>query len=216
MKAKRVGALLLSAVLTVSLLSGCSSRSQVTEDMIPTVTDLQEDSGEEVAEASVIGLSMNKSYVAELTRLDGDNTEKAKVSAKEIQVVLKATSLDKDLKVKIVNKATGKVITGTAFEVTVKDSENKTESYTDKDKDGIIYVKSMTPGKCKISMKASGGYAAPADITAYRRISRRTSRPISSIKQWTYPRRSRARARSTWPRRIPILPATTAQVRPRP
>ena len=39
MKAKRVGALLLSAVLTVSLLSGCSSRSQVTDDMIPTVTD---------------------------------------------------------------------------------------------------------------------------------------------------------------------------------
>lgn len=166
MKAKRLGALLLSAVLTVSLLSGCSSRSQVTEDMIPTVTDLQEDSGEEAAEASVIELSMNKSYVAELTRLDGDNTEKAKVSAKEIQVVLKATSLDKDLKVQIVNKATGKVITGTAFEVTVKDSENKTENYTDKDKDGIIYVKSMTPGKCKISMKASGGYAAPADITA--------------------------------------------------
>ncbi len=166
MKAKRVGALLLSAVLTVSLLSGCSSRSQVTEDMIPTVTDLQEDSGEEAAEASVIGLSMNKSYVAELTRLDGDNTEKAKVSAKEIQVVLKATSLDKDLKVQIINKATGKVITGTAFEVTVKDSENKTENYTDKDKDGIIYVKSMTPGKCTISMKASGSYAAPADITA--------------------------------------------------
>ena len=50
MKAKRVGALLLSAVLTVSLLSGCSSRSQVTEDMIPTVTDLQEDSGEEAAD----------------------------------------------------------------------------------------------------------------------------------------------------------------------
>ena len=45
MKAKRVGALLLSAVLTVSLLSGCSSRSQVTEDMIPTVTDLQRRSG---------------------------------------------------------------------------------------------------------------------------------------------------------------------------
>ena len=104
MKAKRVGALLLSAVLTVSLLGGCSSRSQVTEDMIPTVTDLQEDSGEEVAEASVIGLSMNKSYVAELTRLDGDNTEMASVDAKEVPVVLKATSIAKDLKVKIVNK----------------------------------------------------------------------------------------------------------------
>ena len=166
MKAKRVGALLLSAVLTVSLLGGCSSRTQVSEDMIPTVTDLQQDSGEETAEASVIGLTMNKSYVAELTRLDGDNTQMAKVDAKEIPVVLKATSLDKDLKIQIVNQKTGKVITGTAFEVTVTDSAKKTESYTDKDKDGIIYVKSMKPGKCTVSMKASGGYSVPTDITA--------------------------------------------------
>ena len=166
MKAKRVGALLLSAVLTVSLLGGCSSRTQVSEDMIPTVTDLQQDSEEETAEASVIGLTMNKSYVAELTRLDGDNTQMAKVDAKEIPVVLKATSLDKDLKIQIVNQKTGKVITGTAFEVTVTDSAKKTESYTDKDKDGIIYVKSMKPGKCTVSMKASGGYSVPADITA--------------------------------------------------
>ena len=166
MKAKRVGALLLSAVLTVSLLGGCSSRTQVSEDMIPTVTDLQQDSGEETAEANVIGLTMNKSYVAELTRLDGDNTQMAKVDAKEIPVVLKATSLDKDLKIQIVNQKTGKVIIGTAFEVTVTDSAKKTESYTDKDKDGIIYVKSMKPGKCTVSMKASGGYSVPTDITA--------------------------------------------------
>ena len=166
MKAKRVGALLLSAVLTVSLLGGCSSRTQVSEDMIPTVTDLQQDSEEETAEASVIGLTMNKSYVAELTRLDGDNTQMAKVDAKEIPVVLKATSLDKDLKIQIVNQKTGKVITGTAFEVTVTDSAKKTESYTDKDTDGIIYVKSMKPGKCTVSMKASGGYSVPTDITA--------------------------------------------------
>ncbi len=58
------------------------------------------------------------------------------------------------------------MITGTAFEVTVTDSAKKSENYTDKDKDGIVYVKSMTPGKCTISMKASGSYAAPADITA--------------------------------------------------
>ena len=35
MKGKRVGALLLSVVLTMSLLGGCGSRSQITEDMIP-------------------------------------------------------------------------------------------------------------------------------------------------------------------------------------
>lgn len=166
MKAKRVGALLLSVVLSASLLGGCGSGTKVSEDMIPTVTNLQEETEDETAVASVVGLSMNKSYVAEVTRLDGDNTETATVAAKEIQVVLKATSMDKDLKVQIVNKSTGKVITGTAFEVTVKDSANKSENYKDSDKDGIIYVKSMTPGKCTISMKASGGYAAPADITA--------------------------------------------------
>ena len=163
MKRKRVGALLLSMLLTVSLLGGCGSGNEITEAMIPTVTDLQ---AEGEAQASVIGLAMNKSYVAELTRLDGDNTQMASVDEKEVPVVLKATSVDKDLKVKIVNERNGKVITGTAFEVSVTDSAKKTKSYTDSDKDGIIYIKSMEPGKCTVSMKASGGYAAPKDITA--------------------------------------------------
>ena len=163
MKRKRVGALLLSMLLTVSLLGGCGSGNEITEAMIPTVTDLQ---AEGEAQASVIGLAMNKSYVAELTRLDGDNTQMASVDEKEVPVVLKATSVDKDLKVKIVNERNGKVITGTAFEVSVTDSAKKTKDYTDSDKDGIIYIKSMEPGKCTISMKASGSYAAPKDITA--------------------------------------------------
>ena len=163
MRGKRLGAMLLSVILTASLLGGCGSGSQVTEDMIPAVTDLRADEG---AEASVIGLAMNKSYVAELTRLDGDNTQAAVVEEKEIPVVLKATSVDKDLKVKIVNQKNDKVITGTAFEVSVTDSASKTKSYTDSDKDGIIYIESMEPGKCTISMKASGGYSAASDITA--------------------------------------------------
>ena len=125
MRGKRLGAMLLSVILTASLLGGCGSSSQVTEDMIPAVTDLRADEG---AEASVIGLAMNKSYVAELTRLDGDNTQTAVVEEKEIPVVLKATSVDKDLKVKIVNQKNDKVITGTAFEVSVTASASKTKS----------------------------------------------------------------------------------------
>ena len=161
MKGKRMGALLLSMILTASLLGGCST-AQVTEDMIPAVTDLRA----EKTAASAVGLAMNKSYMAELTRLDGDNTQMAVVDEKEVTVVLKATSVDKDLKVKIVNERNDKVITGTAFEVSVTDSANKTKEYTDSDKDGIIYISSMEPGTCKISMKSSGGYAAASDITA--------------------------------------------------
>lgn len=167
MKKTRVWALLLSFGMMGSLLGGCASRAKVTEDMIPTVTDLRmnEDVAEETA-AGVISLAMNKSYVAELTRLDGDNTQMATVDEKQIPVVLKATSVDKDLKVKIVNQKNDKVITGTKFEVTITDSAKNAKTYTDDDKDGIIYVKSMEPGKCKISMKSSGSYSAPADITA--------------------------------------------------
>lgn len=157
--------MLLTAVLTVTLLGGCTSANRVTEDMVPTVTDLRDGQPEET-QADVMELAMNKSYVAELTRLDGDNTQTAAVDEKEIPVVLKATSVDKDLKVKIVNQKNGKVITGTTFEVSVTDSAKNTKTYTDEDKDGVIYVKSMEPGKCRISMKASGAYSAPADITA--------------------------------------------------
>ena len=144
MKKKRVWALLLSVGMTVSLLGGCASRAKVTEDMIPTVTDLrQNDNVPEETVSDVISLAMNKSYVAELTRLDGDNTQMAAVDEKQIPVVLKATSVDKDLKVKIVNQKNDKVITGTKFEVTITDSAKNTKTYTDDDKDGIIYVKSM-------------------------------------------------------------------------
>lgn len=167
MKRKRMWGLLLSASMLVSLLGGCASRASVTEDMIPTVVDLGKD--EEIPqeeEASVISLAMNKSYMAELTRLDGDNTMMARVDAKEIPVVLKATSMDKDLKVKIVNRKNDRVITGTKFEVTVTDVNQQSKSYTDDDKDGIIYIKEMAPGKCTVSMKSAGGYGSPKDITA--------------------------------------------------
>lgn len=167
MKGKRFWAISFSAVLTVSMLSGCI-RPQVTDDMIPTVTDLGMNTTPAPVEeeANVMGLAMNKSYMAELTRLDGDNTQMATVDAKEIPVVLKATSMDKDLKVKIVNQKNDRVITGTVFEVTVTDSNKKTATYKDEDKDGIIYIKNMTPGNCTVSMKSSGGYSAPQDIKA--------------------------------------------------
>ena len=167
MKRKRVWAAILAASMAVSMLGGCAARPRVTEDMIPTVTDLRAgETQEEETEASVMQLSMNKSYVAELTRLDGDNTEKAQVSAKEVSVVSKATSMDKDLKVKIVNAKNDRVITGTPFEVTVTDVNKKTSTYKDDDKDGIIYIKNMAPGKCSVAMKSSGSYSAPEPITA--------------------------------------------------
>ena len=93
--------------------------------------------------AGVLGLNKNMSYMSELTRLDGDNTEAVRVEAKEVHVVMKATSVDKDLKIKFVNEKNGRVITGTAFAVEVTDPDKKAKTYADEDKDGIIHIKDI-------------------------------------------------------------------------
>ena len=170
MRNKRRLALTLALCLVAGSISGCGSRAKVTEDMIPTVTDLR--SGASVAEepetepAEVLGLAMNTSYLSELTRLDGDNTEAVGVEAKDIHVVMKATSVEKDLKIKFVNEKNGRVITGTAFAVEVTGADKKAKSYTDEDKDGIIHIKEIEGGSYKVSMKSADGYQSSSDITA--------------------------------------------------
>ena len=129
MRNRRKMALALALCLAVGNLSGCASRVKITEDMIPTVTDLRQEGQGEADEpeavAEVFGLSMNTSYMSELTRRDGDNTEAPVAEARDIQVVMKATSVEKDLKIKFVNEKNGKVITGTAFSVDVTGSDKK-------------------------------------------------------------------------------------------
>ncbi|MCI8418095.1 MAG: hypothetical protein HFI33_11490 [Lachnospiraceae bacterium] len=170
MRDKRRLALALAVCLVAGSISGCGSRSKVTEDMIPTVTDLH--SGASVTEepeaepAEVLGLAMNTSYLSELTRLDGDNTEAVGVEAKDVHVVMKATSVEKDLKIKFVNEKNGRVITGIAFAVEVTGGDKKAKSYTDEDKDGIIHIKEMEGGSYKVSMKSADGYQSSSDITA--------------------------------------------------
>ena len=170
MRNRRKLALALALCLAVGNLSGCASRVKITEDMIPTVTDLRQEGQGEADEpeavAEVFGLSMNTSYMSELTRRDGDNTEAPVAEARDIQVVMKATSVEKDLKIKFVNEKNGKVITGTAFSVDVTGSDKKAKSYTDDDKDGIIHIKEIAGGSYKVSMKGAGEYSSASDITA--------------------------------------------------
>lgn len=169
MRNKRPVALFLTLSLIVGLTGGCASRAKITEDMVPTVTDLKmDDVQEEVPEETipeVLGLMMNTSYLSELTRPDGDNTQTVGVVAKEINIVMKATSVDKDLKIKFVNEKNGRVVTGTAFEVKVTDAEKKTKEYKDEDKDGIIHIKEISGGSYKVVMKEAQGFASGDPIT---------------------------------------------------
>ena len=73
---------------------------------------------------------------------------------KEVEVSLELSSIKKDLKIKFINKKTGKLISNVPFEVSVKNAKGKASTWTDEDKDGIIYKTEITPGKYTVSVSA--------------------------------------------------------------
>ena len=76
---------------------------------------------------------------------------------KAVNVALKTISVQKDLKIKFINKSSEKLIANVPFQVTVRTPDNKTENWSDDDMDGIIYKKGITPGTYKISVNALSG-----------------------------------------------------------
>lgn len=85
---------------------------------------------------------------------------------KEIEVILKSTSMERDLKVKFVDKSTGKVISGADFKMKVTSPSKTTKEYSDHDNDGIIWVKDIDGGKYTVSMMELDGYVTAKTLTA--------------------------------------------------
>ncbi len=72
-------------------------------------------------------------------------------------VALKTTSIVKDLKIKFVNTATDKLIANVPFEVEITAPGGKTETWTDDDKDGVIYKENIEAGTYKVRMVELAG-----------------------------------------------------------
>ena len=68
------------------------------------------------------------------------------------EVVLNLTTIKSDLKIKFVNKSTGKLIGGVPFEVEVVSSK-KTFELKDEDKDGVIYQTGVAAGDYSVKIK---------------------------------------------------------------
>ena len=86
-----------------------------------------------------------------------DETEAAE--AEERVLTLVATSLEKDLKIKIQDQ-NSKLVTGIVFVVSVAENKNgaKTTSYQDDDKDGIIYIENIKGGDYRVVLEEIEGY----------------------------------------------------------
>lgn len=81
---------------------------------------------------------------------DGVYEEKDLVS--KVNVGLKLSSVQRDLKIKFTNKESGKLIGNQAFTVKIDGPESMTK--TDDDKDGIIYISSIKAGEYTVTITA--------------------------------------------------------------
>lgn len=83
-----------------------------------------------------------------------------------VEVVLKSTSIERDLKVKFVNKKTGKLISGASFKMKLIESSGKAKEYSDHDNDGIIWVKDINGGNYTVEMLELEGYKTAETLKA--------------------------------------------------
>ena len=74
-------------------------------------------------------------------------------------VTLVGSSIEKDLKIKIQDESS-KNVKGQPFEITIKADKKKAKAttYSDDDKDGIIYIKSIDAGKYDVSLNEIDGF----------------------------------------------------------
>ena len=106
----------------------------------------------------VISTEVAEEPTEEVVAVEEVVTEETEAAEPET-VTLVGSSIEKDLKIKI----TGRVLEkckGQPFEITIKADKKKAKSttYSDDDKDGIIYIKSIDAGKYDVSLNEIDGY----------------------------------------------------------
>lgn len=93
----------------------------------------------------------------------------------EKKLSLVATSVEKDLRVQVLNDL-GQLLTGQELYVVVNGS-----AYKDLDKDGIVYVGDLSPGIYQVSVQELEGYSVPSTPTEIRVKDKVEYTPIEDI-----------------------------------
>ena len=156
-----LGILVIAGVLVTG---GIYVNAKSVEKQVATFADV----GEEIEGINVIGES-GLIAVTESARLGSmittDEKEPQETEEEpsgetkgEVEVALHLTSILSDMKIKFVNKETGKLIGGVPFEVEV--SGPKSFALKDEDKDGVIYQTGIAAGTYDVKIQPLTGSAA--------------------------------------------------------
>ena len=157
---------LVVAIVTVSVFSGAKIAQQQVEAFAPLGEEMEclVDAGKGTLLAMSDGqkLIQDEETEEEMTF----EYEEKELEVTTVNVNMKLTSVQRDLKIKFVNHKTGKLIPHVEFKVSVEKADGKEKEYTDDDKDGIIYLSDMEPGKVTVTMLAMSGEEGLAFNTA--------------------------------------------------
>lgn len=140
------------AVLTISAYTKNRGESKQIVAMAPVGVQMQEVGI--IGKDKLLAVADARKALLEAVKVEEElNTQyQEKEETKEIQVAMKMTSVQKDLKIKFVNKKNGKLVSSIPFEVEIVDSKDKKYTKIDEDKDGIIYLKDLDPGNYTVAM----------------------------------------------------------------
>lgn len=158
-------AVCLFALLTFFVVAGARSTGRQVEAFAQVGENL---SGITVADEGTFLAVADGHMARQAAQLPGE-TESEEYNEKDdtsdVQVGLNMTSVEKDLKIKFVNRKTGKLIPYVKFEVEIK-GPDKTRQKTDDDTDGIIYLTGLAGGNYTVRITGPSdaeGYVIPTD-----------------------------------------------------
>ena len=105
---------------------------------------------------------------AAVEEMEEQEEEKVEEKSGDKEVNLNLSSIQKDLKIKFINKESGKLIASVPFEVEIEKPSGTVYTQKDEDMDGIIYQKDMEPGRYKVKIVAplAGEYAFSNEAVA--------------------------------------------------
>lgn len=131
-----------------------------TADAGGTVTSAgtQTDAGQQGADKSNLSAFLQDEYF-----FDRDTKETDRLYDETNRLSLIVTSVEKDLRVQIVDRD-NKPVEGESFYITL----NGKDEYKDLDKDGVIYIGDLPAGEYEVALKPISGYRTPLSATDVR------------------------------------------------
>ena len=112
------------------------------------VSATADDRAEETAEASDLKLvgEDTRAFLEDDTFFNTDGPSYSavqKVEGRELSLLM--TSIEKDLRIRVVNNA-GELVTGHSFCIVL----NRADEYADEDQNGVIYIENLPPGEYEV------------------------------------------------------------------